>query len=211
MAHSGGISGVAVMMTGIGGLLIYAGIKNVKVRDALQAILRGQKPAVPKPITTSVSFEFGPSGGGGGVVGANNSVAGGNATGTAIANKALSYVGRVPYVWGGTTPAGWDCSGMVYYILNTDFGMPMTRMTTYGFDVWNGASNIPRSQAAAGDLVMYNGHMGIAINNTDYVSAQNPQLGTGVSKIDWAPYTNPVTSIRRLNSVTNNVGGLISV
>lgn len=39
-----------------------------------------------------------------------------SASASSVVSFAMQYVGRVPYVWGGTSPAGWDCSGFVAYV-----------------------------------------------------------------------------------------------
>jgi cell wall-associated NlpC family hydrolase len=50
-------------------------------------------------------------------------------TGQQIAANALKYLGR-PYAWGGTTPAGFDCSGFVYYVVNQITGGGLARSLT---------------------------------------------------------------------------------
>jgi cell wall-associated NlpC family hydrolase len=79
----------------------------------------------------------------------------GGADGEAIAKDAASYAGKVRYVWGGANPAtGWDCSGMVNYVLCHDLGLniPGYKGGTFngkqhgtnvaGWLAWSGAAKI---------------------------------------------------------------------
>ncbi len=112
-----------------------------------------------------------------------------------IANNFLTYQHRVPYVWGGANPHGWDCSGAVNYVMchNLGYAIPGYRGGTftgkvhgpnttmwYGF---HGMRNIARSATRRGDLVLWSSHMGIAVSNTHYISAYDTALGTVVEPI----------------------------
>jgi hypothetical protein len=50
--------------------------------------------------------------------------------------------------------------------------------------IWSGLSRIGRSEISAGDLIVWAGHMGIAISNNQMISAQNEANGTRISGID---------------------------
>lgn len=88
---------------------------------------------------------------------------------SAVFNTAKQYIGT-PYVYGGATPAGFDCSGFVMYV----FGQ-------YGISLPHGVSGqaaagtrIPVSQAQPGDLVIMSGHDGFYAGNGMILDAPKP-------------------------------------
>lgn len=88
-----------------------------------------------------------------------------------IAAIAYTGIGR-PYVWGGTTPNGWDCSGFTQWVY-AQAGISIPRV-----NAWNAMT--PTSNPQPGDLVMQNGgaHVGIYVGNGMMISALNPSQGT---------------------------------
>ena len=103
-----------------------------------------------------------------------------------IVNYAKSFIGN-PYVWGGTNPhTGADCSGFVQYIYN-HFGYSLPRTTGAQWD-W-GVSNgkvVSTSEAQAGDLVLYRGHVAMLTGNGNEIvhasnSAPYPQGGIKIT------------------------------
>lgn len=91
---------------------------------------------------------------------------------SSIVSIAKQYTG-VPYVWGGSTPAGFDCSGFISYALNKS-GNDTPRTNAAGY--YNMASKVSTPQA--GDLVFFSGtykagisHVGIYIGNGQMISA----------------------------------------
>ena len=92
---------------------------------------------------------------------------------------ALSLVGT-PYQWGGTTPSGFDCSGLVQYCygLGARTTYAQQALGTHQYDVWN---------APAGALYFYGSdsapyHVGISLGNGTMVHAAT--YGTGVTVQD---------------------------
>ena len=105
------------------------------------------------------------------------SVPTGNGAGhPAAASIALRYLG-VPYVYGGSSPSGFDCSGLVMYVY-AQLGISLPHYTVAQ---WNATQ--PISSPAPGDLVFFNGlgHVGIYIGGGRFVDA--PHTGS-VVRID---------------------------
>lgn len=91
-----------------------------------------------------------------------------------ITAYALTFLG-VPYVWGGTTPSGFDCSGYVQYVYS-HFGISVGR-TTYTQQY--AGTKISVASAQAGDLYFWGSygsayHVAIALGGGQYVMAPAP-------------------------------------
>lgn len=100
----------------------------------------------------------------------------GSGLGAQIVAKAISYRG-VPYVWGGKTPAGWDCSGFVSYIY-AQFGM---KVPSSSAAIRNVGKAVPYSQARPGDILWWPGHVAISLGDGKNFAALNPRKGTDYS------------------------------
>lgn len=101
-----------------------------------------------------------------------------------IAATAVRYVGS-PYVWGGNTPSGWDCSGFVKYVY-AKHGINIAR----GTSAIRGSGQFVRtSSPKPGDLVFQNGggHVGIYLGGGKMIGAQNPKSGTFVHSVSRNP------------------------
>ena len=110
--------------------------------------------------------------------------------GQAIVDYACQFIGN-PYVWGGTSLTnGADCSGFVQSVF-AHFGIALPRTT---WDMENVGTAVSYDQAVAGDIILYNGHVGIYMGNGQIVNAINSAKGIGILP---ATYTNIVT-VRRL-------------
>lgn len=114
--------------------------------------------------------------------------------GDQIASTALQYLGT-PYVWGGTTPGGFDCSGFVYYVLNKvlgngSFPRSMSDQVLQG-------TPVDRNHLRPGDLVFQQNtykwglsHAGIYIGNGQFVNAENESVGVAIADL-WDNYWGP--------------------
>lgn len=95
--------------------------------------------------------------------------------GASVLAIAARYNG-IAYRYGGTTPAGFDCSGFTSYVL-AQVGIDLTR--TSGSQRAE-TTRISRSEAVAGDLVFMPGHVGIYAGNG--MMWDSPRSGKDVSK-----------------------------
>lgn len=97
------------------------------------------------------------------------------ASGQAILAEAQKHLGA-PYVWGGASPAGFDCSGFVYYVLKT-VGLSPNRTPE---DQFHQGTAVERSDLQPGDVVFFYGtyadrisHVGIYAGNGQFIHSPN--------------------------------------
>lgn len=117
-----------------------------------------------------------------------------NATGDGLGKQAVAYAARflgVRYVYGGTTPQGFDCSGLVQYVYDR-LGVKLPR--TSQEQALSGVS-VPRDQLQPGDLIFYNepgeganSHVAIYAGNGQEIEAPRPGESVKVAPVDWAHY-----------------------
>ncbi len=111
--------------------------------------------------------------------------------GQQIADYAMRFVGN-PYVYGGTSLTnGADCSGFVQSVYK-HFGISLPRHS--GDQGKTGKAVSGLSNAKAGDLIWYSGHIGIYIGNGKIVHASNKKNGIMVSNADYRT----ILGIRRI-------------
>lgn len=115
----------------------------------------------------------------------------------ALIAEGKKYIG-VPYVWGGNTPSGFDCSGFLKYVFNTQ-GITIPRTVAA---IWDAATPVPTPQK--GDLVFFTtyqagpSHAGIYLGDNKFLHAGT---STGVTITDmnnsyWKPRYLGAKSIR---------------
>lgn len=119
------------------------------------------------PPGSSAISTGGGNGGGNGVVVPIGSV-------TPLIQYAMNFLGT-PYVWGGTTPAGFDCSGFVQYVFSHN-GVNLPRTSQEQFNV---GTPVDESQLQPGDLVFFDSggpgatHVGIYVGNNMMIDAES--------------------------------------
>ena len=115
---------------------------------------------------------------------------------------ALSFVGY-PYVYGGSSPKGFDCSGLTSYVYK-QFGISLNRTCSGQLD--NGTP-VSMSELMPGDLVIFKkyanssqraSHVGLYIGNGQFVHASTYGVGVIVSKMTDAYYTTGFVGGRRV-------------
>jgi cell wall-associated NlpC family hydrolase len=129
-------------------------------------------PAAPTPGATPVALPDGS----------------GNA---AAAQVAMQYLGT-PYVWGGASPGGFDCSGLASYA----YAQIGKSVPHYTVAIYNAFPKVPSDQLQVGDLVFYRGlgHMGIYIGGGQMVHA--PQTGDVVKVSAMSDRSDYVGAVR---------------
>lgn len=212
------INGLAVAAVTAGGIFAWSAITGKDVLKVTQGLVVGTDPrTIPQGYPITQPADLPPD-----IKAGAQAAQGGNAapalftgaTGSAIADAALKYLGKVPYRWGGGSPVtGWDCSGFVNYVLGHDLGYTLPGGVK-GFDgsshgpivpqyaFWSQAVTVPRAQALAGDIVCYGAgfsHMGIAISNADVINAYDFGHVTEIDPLDKAgPYPPLVKRIKTM-------------
>ena len=129
----------------------------------------------------------------------SGSISSGSGTATDIANFAMSFVGY-SYVWGGMSPStGFDCSGLMYYVL-TQYGYSMKRVAN---DQMTQGTAVSRDNLQVGDLVFfgygsYANHVGMYIGNGNFVHASTPSTGVRVNSLNETYYNTRYIGARRI-------------
>ena len=112
-----------------------------------------------------------------------------------LLNIALRF-GGVPYVWGGATPAGFDCSGFVQYVFG-QVGVNLPRTADVQYEL---GRKVMKTDLQPGDLVFFEtyepgaSHDGIYVGDDRFVAANS---GTGVAV---AALSDPYWSSRYLGA-----------
>lgn len=115
---------------------------------------------------------------------------GGSSSGKSIANYACQFIGN-PYVSGGTSLTnGADCSGFIFR-LYADYGYRVPRTSSQLRSVGTGVSY---SEAQPGDIICYEGHVGMYIGGGMIVHASTQRTGIKVSNAQYRP----ILAVRRV-------------
>jgi peptidoglycan DL-endopeptidase CwlO len=112
-----------------------------------------------------------------------------------VVGIAMQYLG-VPYVWGGASPSGFDCSGFIMYVYGQiGVSLPHHAASQYGMGV-----GVSRDQLQAGDLVFFNGlgHAGIYIGGGQFIHAPHTGDVVKISSLSDSWYAATYVGARRL-------------
>ena len=104
------------------------------------------------------------------------------------ARIALGQVGT-PYQYGGASPSGFDCSGLVHYSY-LQAGKSLPRTTS---QLWNASDTVERKNIRAGDLLFFNvdgkmSHVGMSLGGSRFVHAPSSGKKVSVESLDSEYY-----------------------
>ncbi|MDA1675171.1 C40 family peptidase [Bacillus cereus group sp. TH152-1LC] len=119
----------------------------------------------------------------------------------AIISTAKKYLG-VPYVWGGTSPSGFDCSGFVYYVLRQH---GINNLPRVSYDMFNVGTSVNKSDLRAGDLVYFKNtyregisHVGIYIGDGQFIQASSGDEKVKISNLSGSYYIQHYAGAKRV-------------
>ena len=113
--------------------------------------------------------------------------------GQEVCNYARQYLG-CSYVYGGTTPNGFDCSGFTQYVYK-HFGVTLNR--TAEAQASNGTA-VSKSNLRAGDLLIFTHHAGIYLGDGTFIHAGNKNTGVIITSLSDSYYTRNYITARRI-------------
>ena len=122
-------------------------------------------------------------------------------TGERIARVARKYKGA-PYVAGGSSPDGFDCSGFTWYVVEKAVGIDIGRSVPAQ---WRVGDRVAKGKWRPGDLVFFENtferglsHVGIYLGDGKFIHAENERTGVVVSRLDSDYYAKHYRGARRL-------------
>jgi cell wall-associated NlpC family hydrolase len=112
-----------------------------------------------------------------------------------VVGIAMQYLGT-PYVWGGSSPGGFDCSGLVMFA----YSQVGVSLPHHAADQYNYGVPVSRDQLEPGDLVFFDGlgHVGIYIGNGQFVHAPHTGDVVKISSLNDSWYAATYVGARRI-------------
>ncbi len=120
-------------------------------------------------------------------------------TGSNIVATAKRYLG-VPYLWGGSSPSGFDCSGFVQYVFK-QHGISLPRTSK---EQWTVGTSVSKANLQIGDLVFFSNtytsgisHLGIYVGNGEFIHASSSK-GVVISSLSNSYWASHYTGAKRI-------------
>lgn len=131
---------------------------------------------------------------------ADTIASGAYSVGQTIVDTAKQFLG-VPYVWAGTSPSGFDCSGLVYYVYK-QCGYSINRTAA---SIYENGVLIEKSDLQVGDAICFSnsssariGHVGIYIGDGQFIHASSSTGCVIISELNSDYFTNHYIGARRI-------------
>jgi peptidoglycan DL-endopeptidase CwlO len=116
---------------------------------------------------------------------------------SSVVGIAMQYIG-VPYVWGGASPSGFDCSGLVMYV----FAQVGISLPHYTVAQWNypDSVSVPRNALEPGDLVFFAGlgHVGIYVGGGNFIHAPHTGSSVRIDSLNGGWYSSEYDGAKRI-------------
>ena len=110
-----------------------------------------------------------------------------------------------PYVYGGTNPNGWDCSGCIQWIYKNIFQISLPRTTYEQVKVGKVVNLSDMNQWQPGDLLFFGNysvsHVGIYLGNGEMLHALGTKYGTRIDNVIWYDSWDTGVSLRAVRRV----------
>ena len=112
-----------------------------------------------------------------------------------VVGIAMQYLG-VPYKWGGASPSGFDCSGLIMYV----YAQVGVSLPHYTGSLWGMGVAVSRGDLQPGDLVFFNGlgHAGIYVGGGNFIHAPHTGDVVKVSSLSQDWYASTYMGARRI-------------
>ncbi len=121
-----------------------------------------------------------------------------------FAEQALAYLGT-RYKYGGESPSGFDCSGLVWFVAQETMGIKLPRTTA---DQAKQGVKVARAELQRGDLVFFNtmgrrfSHVGIYLGEGEFVHAPSTGGKVRIEKMSARYWNARYNGARRLDAIT---------
>ncbi|MEG0876592.1 MAG: SH3 domain-containing C40 family peptidase [Oscillospiraceae bacterium] len=119
--------------------------------------------------------------------------------GQQIVDTAMKYMG-VPYVWGGTSASGFDCSGFVYYVYK-ECGYTINRTAA---SIYSNGVSVDKANLQVGDAICFSssrnsiGHVGIYVGDGKFIHSSSGSGSVIISELSMDYYENHYVGSRRI-------------